>query len=387
MDHYERGYGRDAAPPSRRSPVGYQYYRGREPELDPYGPPRMEERDLLSAGRDRQIDPYGSAQMDRRDLLSSGRKHGREHELDPYGPPRMEGRDLLSAGRDRQLDPYGPAQMERRDLLSSGREHDLHSYRTRIEGRDLLSSGREHDLDSYRPRMEGRDLLISGRDHELDSLRALRTEGRALLSSGHYDGRDRDIPAVSAGWRERDPLIGGRDLFRDKSINGTGGMRVNDFGGSGLDIGSSRVPSASFDDIGLGSRFDRGMDGHGRDIPPTGGGADSATEPVLFVDGLPLNCTTREAAHIFRPFIGFKEVRVVHKDPKRPGGEKMVLCFVEFTDSKHAAVAREALQGYQIDEQDPSRTLRISFSRYSSRKGSNNEEPRGGRNPNRGYRA
>jgi len=117
-------------------------------------------------------------------------------------------------------------------------------------------------------------------------------------------------------------------------------------------------------------------------------GADSALEPILFIDGLPLDCTGREAAHIFRPFIGFKEVRVVHKEPKRPGGEKTVLCFVEFADSRHASIAREALQGYKIDEQDPdSQTLRISFSRYSGRKGSHYEDQRGGRHPNRGYRA
>lgn len=377
MDRYERpGYGRDAAPPSR-SPAGYQYYQGRERELDPYGPPHMEGRDLLSAGRER--------------------------ELDPYGPPRMEGRDLLSAGRDRQLDPYGPAQIDRRDLLSSGREHDLDSYRTRMEGRDLLSSGREHDIHSYRPRIEGRDLISSVRDHELDSYRSLRTEGRALLPSERdYDDRDRDrdIPALSAGWRERDPLAGGRDLFRDKTINGTGGMHANDFGGTIPGIGSKRVSSASFDDtslIGSGSRFDRGMgslqeplgrDEHGRDVAPTGGGADPAREPVLFIDGLPLDCTSREAAHIFRPFIGFKEVRVVHKEPKKSGGEKTVLCFVEFTDGRHAAIAREALQGYKFDEHDPdSGTLRISFSLYSSRKSSHHEEPRGGRYPNRGYRA
>lgn len=378
MDRYERpGYGRDAPPPSRRSPPGYQYYQGRERELDSYGPPHMEGRDLLSAGRER--------------------------ELDPYGPPRMEGRDLLSAGRDHQLDPYGPAQTDRRDLLSSGREHDLDSYRTRMEGRDLLSSGREHDLHSYRPRIDGRDLISSVRDHELDSYRSLRTEGRALLpSERHYDDRDhdRDIPALSAGWRERDPLAGGRDLFRDKTINGTSGMHPNDFGGTISGVGFKRVASDSFDDtslIGSGSRFDRdmgslqeplGRDEHGWDVAPTGGGADSAREPVLFIDGLPLDCTSREAAHIFRPFIGYKEVRIVHKEPKKPGGEKTLLCFVEFNDLRHAAIAREALQGYKFDEQDPnSRTLRISFSLYSSRKGSHHEEPRGGRYPNRGYRA
>ncbi|KAB2627849.1 hypothetical protein D8674_032644 [Pyrus ussuriensis x Pyrus communis] len=38
---------------------------------------------------------------------------------------------------------------------------------------------------------------------------------------------------------------------------------------------------------------------------------------VLFVDGLPTDCTRREVSHIFRPFVGFKEIRVVHKEPRR----------------------------------------------------------------------
>jgi hypothetical protein len=42
-----------------------------------------------------------------------------------------------------------------------------------------------------------------------------------------------------------------------------------------------------------------GHDGHGQDIAPTGVDADSASEPKLFIDGLPLNFTGREAAHIF----------------------------------------------------------------------------------------
>ncbi|KAJ7570779.1 hypothetical protein O6H91_01G134900 [Diphasiastrum complanatum] len=65
---------------------------------------------------------------------------------------------------------------------------------------------------------------------------------------------------------------------------------------------------------------------------------------TLFVDGLPADCSAREAAHIFRPFIGYKEVRVVHKESKRVDGEKVVLCFVEFADAKCAATALEALE-------------------------------------------
>ncbi|RRT63510.1 hypothetical protein BHE74_00042713 [Ensete ventricosum] len=47
---------------------------------------------------------------------------------------------------------------------------------------------------------------------------------------------------------------------------------------------------------------------------------------ILFVDGLPTDCTRREVGHLFRPFIGFKEIRVVHKGPRR-------VCFLIFTST------------------------------------------------------
>ncbi|CAA2997606.1 RNA-binding 1-like isoform X1 [Olea europaea subsp. europaea] len=65
---------------------------------------------------------------------------------------------------------------------------------------------------------------------------------------------------------------------------------------------------------------------------------------ILFVDGLPNDCTRREIGHLFRPFIGFRELRVVHKEPRRTGDKAMVLCFVEFSDAKCALTAKEALQ-------------------------------------------
>ncbi|XP_012700821.1 uncharacterized protein LOC101774592 isoform X1 [Setaria italica] len=37
---------------------------------------------------------------------------------------------------------------------------------------------------------------------------------------------------------------------------------------------------------------------------------------ILFVDGLPTDCTRREVAHLFRLFDGFKDIRVVHKEPR-----------------------------------------------------------------------
>ncbi|XP_066377383.1 RNA-binding protein 1-like isoform X2 [Miscanthus floridulus] len=38
---------------------------------------------------------------------------------------------------------------------------------------------------------------------------------------------------------------------------------------------------------------------------------------ILFVDCLPTDCTRREVAHLFRVFPGFKDIRVVHKEPRR----------------------------------------------------------------------
>ncbi|KAK9757416.1 hypothetical protein RND81_01G161400 [Saponaria officinalis] len=85
---------------------------------------------------------------------------------------------------------------------------------------------------------------------------------------------------------------------------------------------------------------------------------------TLYVEGLPSNCTKREVAHIFRPFVGYREVRLVIKDAKHRGGDPLLLCFVDFVDAPCAATALSALQGYKMDEDDrDSSHLRIQFSR------------------------
>ncbi|GAB4854472.1 hypothetical protein Ancab_023055 [Ancistrocladus abbreviatus] len=86
---------------------------------------------------------------------------------------------------------------------------------------------------------------------------------------------------------------------------------------------------------------------------------------ILFVDGLPNDCTRREVGHLFRPFIGYKDIKVVHKEPRRSGDKAMVFCFVEFDDSKCALTAMEALQGYKFDDKKPdSPVLRIHFAEF-----------------------
>ncbi|KAF8106904.1 hypothetical protein N665_0130s0070 [Sinapis alba] len=85
---------------------------------------------------------------------------------------------------------------------------------------------------------------------------------------------------------------------------------------------------------------------------------------TLYVEGLPSNCSRREVAHIFRPFVGYREVRLVTKDSKHRNGDPVVLCFVDFTNPACAATALSTLQGYRMDESDPdSKFLRLQFSR------------------------
>lgn len=100
---------------------------------------------------------------------------------------------------------------------------------------------------------------------------------------------------------------------------------------------------------------------------------------ILFVDGLPTNCTRREVGHLFRPFIGYKDIKVIHKEPRHIGDRAMVLCFVEFVDEKCAITAMEALQGYKFDDKKPdSPVLRIHFAHFPFRLPSDRDEKRVG---------
>uniref|UniRef100_A0A0E0ENN5 RRM domain-containing protein n=2 Tax=Oryza TaxID=4527 RepID=A0A0E0ENN5_9ORYZ len=72
-----------------------------------------------------------------------------------------------------------------------------------------------------------------------------------------------------------------------------------------------------------------------------------------------------DSRDIFRPFVGFREVRLVNKESRHPGGDPHVLCFVDFDNPAQATLALEALQGYKFDEHDrDSAHLRLQFSRF-----------------------
>ncbi|CAA6663345.1 unnamed protein product [Spirodela intermedia] len=107
-----------------------------------------------------------------------------------------------------------------------------------------------------------------------------------------------------------------------------------------------------------------------RSVGYSGGRQEMSLPPdasnTLFVEGLPADCSRREVSHIFRPFVGFQEVRIVNKESKHPGGEPHVLCFADFLTPSQAAIALGALQGYKFDEHDrDSATLRLQFARYA----------------------
>lgn len=96
---------------------------------------------------------------------------------------------------------------------------------------------------------------------------------------------------------------------------------------------------------------------------------------LLFVDGLPTDCTRREVSHLFRPFVGYREIRVIHKEPRRSGDRAMVLCFVEFDDPKCARTAMDALHGYKFDDKKPdSPALKIQFAHFPFRLPSDGDE-------------
>ncbi|XP_029119923.1 RNA-binding protein 1 isoform X2 [Elaeis guineensis] len=145
--------------------------------------------------------------------------------------------------------------------------------------------------------------------------------------------RDRQIVSYSSGESLR-PVAGGMGSHPvdDMHMMGVG---VMDGQSVGYGTGRSEIP-----------------------LPP-----DASS--TLYVEGLPANCTRREVSHIFRPFAGFREIRLVNKDSRFPGADPFVLCFVDFSNPSQAAVALDALQGYKFDMLDrDSANLRLQFARF-----------------------
>ncbi|KAH7285243.1 hypothetical protein KP509_33G018600 [Ceratopteris richardii] len=214
-----------------------------------------------------------------------------------------------------------------------------------------------------------------------------------------YDNRDGRFPWVepsSMGMPYAPTGVPGAEM------PGAAGAPYMALNGSGP-IGDPKLGMPPMADPALAAQGGRMVPGHDMGLPqnfsgpkqdtqlrgPPGMAPPEATH-TLYVEGIPADCTRREAAHIFRPFLGFKEVRLVHKEGKRDGGQ-FVLCFVDFIDPKTASIALEALQGYKFDESDrDSPSLRLQYSRFPGSRPGGRDGPRGMRDrdvlpPNRPF--
>lgn len=191
---------------------------------------------------------------------------------------------------------------------------------------------------------------------------------------------DYDVPGGHElpGYYGRDDERGAHRVIRDSDSIGASydrylrGAQLNPYGGgeSARPI-SSGLSGRPVDDpriMGIGGS-DPAVSAKSRALGVGGGRPELSLPPdassTLFVEGLPANCSRREVAHIFRPFVGYKEVRLVTKESRHSGGDPLVLCFVDFLSPAHAATAMDALQGYRFDEHDrDSVNLRLQFARY-----------------------
>lgn len=84
--------------------------------------------------------------------------------------------------------------------------------------------------------------------------------------------------------------------------------------------------------------------------------------PTLYVEGLPLDATEREVAHIFRQMPGYLGIRIKPKESKQHPSRVFNLCWVEFETKYNAAVALHHLKGYKMDKND-TKGLTISYAK------------------------
>jgi len=92
----------------------------------------------------------------------------------------------------------------------------------------------------------------------------------------------------------------------------------------------------------------------------------NATKTV-YVEGLPANTCEREVSHIFRPFPGFKQLRLIPRENK--DGHKVYLCFADFENTEQTTIVVNTLQGYRFDKDD---LIGLQFS-YAVRGGKENK--------------
>lgn len=62
---------------------------------------------------------------------------------------------------------------------------------------------------------------------------------------------------------------------------------------------------------------------------------------TVYVEGIPTDASEREVAHIFRPFVGFKTVRLIPREKRQ--GEKVMLCFADFENTLQTTIVINTL--------------------------------------------
>lgn len=70
---------------------------------------------------------------------------------------------------------------------------------------------------------------------------------------------------------------------------------------------------------------------------------------IVYVEGIPTNASEREVAHIFRPFPGYKSLRLITKEKN---GQDTILCFADFESIPQSTACINTLQGYRFDKND-----------------------------------
>ncbi|KAF1884714.1 hypothetical protein Lal_00028600, partial [Lupinus albus] len=185
----------------------------------------------------------------------------------------------------------------------------------------------------------------------------------------------------------RDDDHTGHQMLRDSQTNGSAYDRYLQSGQrSSFTSGEASTISAPGLGRGVGgfpghSLADPSVMGHhgggGPDLTPNGRGVsysgqlpvDAVFRPgpetvplppdasnTLYVEGLPSDCTKRDAARILFVVMQCLVIR---------GGDPLILCFVDFENPACAATAMSALQSYKVDEfHSESSHLRLQFSRY-----------------------
>ena len=76
---------------------------------------------------------------------------------------------------------------------------------------------------------------------------------------------------------------------------------------------------------------------------------DPNATSTVYVEGIPLDATEREVSHIFRPYPGYKSLRLIEKEKN---GKKTIIGFVDFENVIQSTVCINTLQGYRFDKND-----------------------------------